>query len=102
MRAESTKCRPSALDVLVGLRGDGHAPAVLAHALVLHVAVDYGEKRVVTPQADSSAGHDLRPSLPDEDRARVDELSTVNLHAKHLRVRVAAVARRATALLVSQ
>src|SRR5438552_3674582 len=46
------------------------------------------------------SGGVLGAALPDQDRARVDDLSAVHLHAEHLRVRVAAVARRAAAFLV--
>src|SRR5262247_1485177 len=96
MRAESTKGRLSALGIL----GDRDAPAVLADALVFHVAADQREERVVATDADAGAGHDPGPALADDDRAGVDELSAVCLHAEHLGVRVTTVSRRASALLV--
>src|SRR6266550_7953506 len=97
MRAESTNL-PSAL--LVALYDD--APAVLAHPLVLDLAGDEREKRVIAAKADAFTWRDLGAALPDQDRARVDDLSAVDLDSEHLRVRVAAVARRTAALLVCQ
>src|SRR5438874_9354140 len=98
MRAESTKCLPSAfLGVL-----NFHATAVLAHALVLDLAGDQREQRVIAADADAFARRDLRPALADKDGARADDLAAVDLDPEHLRVRVAAVARRAAAFLVSQ
>src|SRR5438094_6383570 len=108
MRAESTKRGlPSALEILFRLRalrvpGDCRAPAILPDTLVLHVAGDEREQRVVASDSDAGACADLRPALTDEDRAGVDQLSTVDLHAELLRVRVAPVARRAAAFLVCQ
>ena len=82
--------------------GDGHAPAILADTLVLHVSADERKQRVVPSHSDAGAGTDLRAALADEDRAGVDQLATVDLHTKHLRVRVAPVARRAAAFLMCQ
>src|ERR1043166_4747665 len=98
MRAESTKCRALALVV----RLDFDPAPVLAHALVLHVALDHREQRVVAAEADTGSGSDLGPALADDDGAGVDELAAEDLHAEHLRVRVASVTRRAAALLVCQ
>src|SRR3989440_6430759 len=98
MRGESTKCLPSAfLGVL-----NFHATAVLAHALVLALAGTQCEQRVIAADTDAFARRDLRPALADQDGARGDDLPAVDLDPEHLRVRVAAVARRAAALLVSQ
>src|SRR6266849_9377414 len=98
MRAESTnRGRPSAFGI-----GDDDAAAVFAHALVLHVALDQREERVIAPDADPGASLDLRAALADEDRAGLDHLATVDLHPEHLGVGVAPVARRAAALLVCQ
>src|SRR5947209_15993557 len=97
MRAESTNL-PSAL--LVALYD--YAPAVLAHPLVLDLAGDEREQRVIASKADAFARRDLGAALPDKDRARVDDLSAVDLDSEHLRVRVATVARRTAALLVCQ
>src|SRR5438105_8918747 len=111
MRAESTKCRPLGLVVRCGLRAPGvvllgllnrDATAVLADSLVLHLAGDHREQGVIAAKSDAGPGADLRPSLTDQDRARVDQLATVDLHAQHLRVRVAPVARGPAALLVCQ
>src|SRR5207249_2337653 len=78
----------------------GLAPAILADTLVLHVAADQGEQRVVATHAYAGARCDLRPALADDDLARVDQLAAEDLDAELLRVRVAAVAGRAAALLV--
>src|SRR5438270_452025 len=59
MRAESTKCLPSAfLGVL-----NFHATAVLAHALVLDLAGNQREQRVIAADADAFSRRDLRPAL---------------------------------------
>src|SRR5260370_4002359 len=102
MRALSTRCRPS---VLCGVlyrswTDDRHPPAVLADALVLHLAGDQREERVVASESDAGAGRDLGPALADQDGPRVDDLTAVDLDAEHLGVRVAAVARRAATFLV--
>src|SRR5438270_392905 len=100
MRALSTKCRPSVLCGVRALLNDSHAPAVFAYALVLHLARHQRKKRVIAAEPDARARGDLGPALADEDGARGDDLSAVDLDAEHLRVRVAPVARRAAALLV--
>src|SRR5437762_11819412 len=99
MRAESTKWRPLAFVVLLGLP-NRDATAVFADSLVLHLARDHRKQRVVAAESDAGPGADLRASLADQDRARVDQLATVDLHAQHLRIRVAPVARRPAPLLV--
>src|SRR5436305_8337840 len=81
-------------------RLDAHAAAVLADAVVAHAARDQREQRVVPAEADPGAGRNPAASLPDKNRPRVDALAGVDLHAEHLRVRVAAVARRTAAFLV--
>src|SRR5438067_1454868 len=107
MRALSTnRGRPSVLGIFwrCALRapGNSNATAVLADALVLHVAADQCEQRVVAADAHAGARHDLGPALPDDDRACVDKLAAIDLDAEHLRVRVAAVPRRAATFLVRQ
>src|SRR2546430_13818056 len=98
MRAESTKCLPSAfLGVL-----NFHATAVLAHALVLDLAGNQREQRVIAADADAFSRRDLRPALADKDGPCPDDLAAGELDPEHLRVRVAAGARRAAAFLVSQ
>src|SRR5579859_7655570 len=82
------------------VRFDCHAAAVLADALVLHVAGDKREQRVVAAEADARARRDPGSALADDDGAGVDRLAGVDLHPEHLRVRVATVAGRAASLLV--
>src|SRR5947209_5683977 len=96
MRAESTKCRVSDLGILL----DRDAPAVFADSMERHVSLDEREQSVVAADADPRPGRDLRAALADDDRSGVDELAPIGLDAEHLRVRVAAVAGRAAALLV--
>src|SRR5690348_14686904 len=96
MRAESMNCLVSVL--LVGL--DRRTAAVLADALVLDLAGDERKERVVTTDAHTGPRRDPGASLTDQDRARVDALAAVDLDAQHLRVRVPAVARAASTLLV--
>src|SRR5581483_11073443 len=99
-RAESMNRRGAlALGVLRD-RLDADAPPVLADALVPHIPRDEREERVVAAEADADPGGDPAAALPDEDRAGVHVLAGVDLHAEHLRVGVAAVARRAAAFLV--
>src|SRR5205814_10691605 len=96
MRAESTKCLPSAfLGVL-----NFHATAVLAHALVPDLAGNQRAQRVIAADADAFSRRDLRPALADKDGACADDLAAVDLDPEHLRGRAAAVARRAAAVLV--
>src|SRR5205823_9849764 len=91
-RAESMNRRGS-LDLgVLAVRLDAHAAAVLADARVADVAFDQREKRVVTPEADARSWRDLGAALSDQDRAGVDGLARIDLHAEHLRVGVAAVA----------
>src|SRR5256885_15037317 len=58
------------------------------------------EDRVVAAETGARAGPELRPSLADEDHPALDLLPGEDLHAEHLRVRIAAVARGAEPLLV--
>src|SRR6266705_5706191 len=99
MRAESTKCRPSAF---FGVLLNRYATAVLAHTFILDVAWDQREEGVVAANAHAFARRDPGSALADQDGARGDELPAVDLHTEHLRVGVAAVARRPAALLVRQ
>src|SRR5437763_16508239 len=59
-----------------------------------------GEDRVVTADAGARAGTELRAALAYEDHPGLHFLAGEDLHAEHLRVRVAPVARRAESLLV--
>src|SRR5579864_8730766 len=79
--------------------GDRDTPAVLADALEDDPAALEGEKSVVTAFADAPPGHDVRPSLPDDDGAGIHGLAAGCLDAEHLGVGVAAVAGRAAAFL---
>src|SRR5438445_11309139 len=98
MRAESTKCLPSAfLGVL-----NFHTTAVLADALVLDLAGNQREQRVIAADAVAFSRRDLRPALADKAGACADDLAAVDLDAEHLRVRVAAVSRRAVTIPVRQ
>src|SRR5439155_23943021 len=56
--------------------------------------------RVVLADAGAGAGAEARAALPDEDHPRHHVLAGEHLHAEHLRVRVAPVARRSKAFLV--
>lgn len=65
--------------------------AVPAFVLKLHVASDEREEGVILALADVFSGLMLRAALPDENGARVDELSAETLHTQPLTVRIAAV-----------
>src|SRR5260370_1964831 len=93
MRALSTRCRPS---VLCGVlyrswTDDRHSPAVLADALVLHLAGDQREERVVASESDAGARRDLGPALADPDGPCVAHLTAVDLDPEHLRLPAAPV-----------
>ena len=57
------------------------------------MARDQRKEGVIATHADAFTGRDLGAALADQDGARADELPAVNLHAEHLRVGVAAIAR---------
>src|SRR5205085_1263141 len=59
------------------------------------------EQRVILPQPNVKPGMKFRPALPHDDRAGGDRLPAVQLHAAVLRIRVAAVAGRPAAFLMS-
>src|SRR5205814_9349497 len=80
MRAESTKCRLSALVVLLY----GHPAAVLAHALVLDGAWDQREQRVVAADTHALAGGAPAAPLPDDALAALHEPPAANLAAHHV------------------
>src|SRR5689334_24371585 len=81
------------------LRDGDEAP--LAGGLEDHRAVALGEDRVVAADARARARTEARPALAHDDRPRGDALAVEDLDAEHLRVRVAAVPRRAESLLMS-
>src|SRR5690606_20829249 len=81
--------------------GRHHADCLAAAVTaVLHGACGQCEKRVVSAASNIHAGVELGPPLPDQDLTGLDDLAAVALHPEVLRVRVAAVARAGSALLV--
>src|SRR4051812_20824075 len=74
--------------------------AAAAAGRELHRARGAGVQRVVAAHADALAGLEAAAALADDDLAAGDGLAGEHLHAEALRVRVAAVAGRAEALLV--
>src|SRR5436190_3692477 len=80
---------------------DGHRLAV-ARALdrIAHLAVDEREQRVVAADADVRAGVELGAALAHDDRAGRNDLAAEHLDAEHLRLRIAAVTRRAAAFFL--
>src|SRR5262249_8445767 len=74
--------------------------AALAARPELDLAVAASEDRVIAPDSRSGAGTEARSALADQNHPGRDLLAGAKLHAEHLRVRVAAVARRAKSLLV--
>src|SRR5690242_4350244 len=80
---------------------DNGNEATLATGAERDCAVALGEDRVVAADARAGAGPEARPALAHDDRPRGDTLAVEDLDAEHLRVRVAAVPRRAESLLVS-
>src|SRR5713101_1577610 len=96
----SAGCSAAAGRLLGLLRDDADAPAVLAHPLVSNLARHECEQGVVATQPDAGAWGNPRPALADEDRACIDSLPGVDLHAQHLRVGVASIAGGAAAFLV--
>src|SRR5262249_20099285 len=80
------------------LRYDFHAPPA---ALELDDAVGQGEQRVVLAAADVPARVVPRAALPHDDAPGAHGLPAVDLDPQPLGIRLAAVARRALAFLVS-
>src|SRR4029079_18996115 len=66
-----------------------------------HRAVTLGEDRVVAPDARAGAWAEAGAALPHDDRPRGDVLAVEDLDTEHLRLRVAAVPRRAESLFMS-
>src|SRR4051794_31946384 len=83
-----------------GVAGRDRDDAVAAAGRELHRARGAGVQRVVAAHADALAGLEAAAALADDDLAAGDGLAGEHLHAEALRVRVAAVAGRAEALLV--
>src|SRR5215472_11180784 len=78
---------------------DRLAVARASHGIA-DLAVDEREQRVVTAGADVLAGVELGAALANDDRAGRHRLAAEHLDAEHLRLRVAAVARRAAAFFL--
>lgn len=78
------------MKLLVGVDAD---PAALLGALELHLAIDDGENREVTPQADADTRMKFRAALAYENVSGSDNFAAVLLHAAKLRLGVATVAR---------
>src|SRR5512132_1712310 len=76
------------------LLGDGDE-AALAACLEDDLAVSLGEDRVVPADPGAGARAEARAALAHDDRPGADALAVEDLDAKHLRVRVAPVPRRA-------
>src|SRR5438445_197965 len=74
-------------------RMHAHPEPLLVLVLELDLPVHHGEQRVVGRAADVRPGMELRAALPDDDRARGDELPGKALHARFPRLYVLAVAR---------
>src|SRR5580765_2376853 len=81
-------------------RRDDRDRAALAARAELDRAVLRGEDRVVATDARSRARLEARAALADDDHPGLHVLAGEHLHAEHLRIRVAPVARRAKSLLV--
>src|SRR5947208_15308743 len=81
-------------------RMHAHAEPLLVLVLELDLPVDHGEERVGGRAADVRPGMELRAALPDDDRARGDELPAKPLHAAGLGPRRVALAGRTDHLLV--
>src|SRR5687767_8334907 len=79
---------------------DDRNRALLAARPERRPTVALGEDRVVTADAGAVTGAEPRPPLAHEDHPGLHRLTVEDLHAEHLRVRVASVPRRPEALLV--
>src|SRR3989454_5835296 len=65
-------------------RMHAHPKPLLVLVLELDLPVDHGEQRVVGRAADVRPGMELRAALPNDDRARGDELPRKAFHAEVL------------------
>ena len=84
-------CNFGLVDEQLFYRVDGDESARTALVFELHNAGDFSKKRIVLADSDVDAGLELGPTLPHEDRSAADQLARKPLHAKPLRVAVAAV-----------
>ena len=75
--------------------------AVTAESLEPDGAVGQSEQRIVAASAHIGTRMDLRAALLDDDVARQNELTVSTLHAKALRLGIAAVFRRADTFFMS-
>src|SRR2546428_6641949 len=80
-------------------RMHAHPEPLLVLVLELDLPVDHGEQRVVGRAADVRPGMELRAALPDDDRARADELPGKAFHAEVLGPGVVTVAAGPDTLL---
>src|SRR5438874_11116073 len=87
------------LNPLLGLVNDGNK-ATIATYPERHRSAARRKDRVVAADAGAVTRAELRPTLAHEDHPGLHVLAGENLHAEHLRVRVATVARRAESFLV--
>ena len=72
-------------------RVNRHMLAVAAGLKGYH-SIYLGKESIVSTQAHIPAGMELGATLPNDDAASLDRLSTISLHAKKLRVAVPTVA----------
>src|SRR5438874_1814542 len=83
--------------------GAAHAHG-LAIARTLHRVADFAvherEQRVIAAHPDVGTGVHTGAALAHDDRTGRNLLAAIDLDAEHLRLRIAAVARRAAALLL--
>src|SRR5262249_31058268 len=90
---------PPALATLAWLVDDADEAAVAARP-ERDLAAAHREDRVVLAETSTGAGPEARAALADKDHPGRNVLAVEHLHAEHLRVRVAAVPRRAKSLLM--
>src|SRR5215218_3663723 len=76
-------------------------PAALTVIFELHLAGDLRKQRVVLAEADVQSGLVLPAALTHENRAAAHEVALEALHAKPLRIAVAAVTRRSLSFFCS-
>jgi len=74
----------------LGLVVDADATLVL-WTFELYLTIDQRIDRMIVAHADVDAGVELGAALTDDDGARLDDLATVLLHTKHLRLGISTV-----------
>jgi hypothetical protein len=88
--------------LLFGYGINGNLFAVFAHSLELNLSVDERKQRIVFADAYVIAGFEFGAALSYENVARKHELTVRALNAKHFRVTVSAVVRRAGTFFMSE